>query len=63
MKNYNGVATKYLNHYLSLYIWIENHKKINNVDLHKELLDTIAVAGSYTPVSNIIALPEVPSVA
>ena len=63
MKNYNGVATKYLNHYVSLYIWIENHKKINNVNLHKELFVSIASSGSYTPISNIINLPELPSVA
>lgn len=26
LRVYNGVATKYLNHYLSLFIWLENHK-------------------------------------
>lgn len=28
LRPYNGVATKYLNHYVSLYVWIENHKKM-----------------------------------
>ena len=63
MKHYNGVATKYLNHYVNLYIWIENHKKINNVNLRKELLDTISATGSYTSGNAIIDLPELPTVA
>lgn len=63
MKKYNGVATKYLNHYVNLYIWIENHKQINNVNLFQELLDSLTTVGSYTPINDIINLPELPFVA
>ncbi|MBR6682599.1 MAG: IS1595 family transposase, partial [Clostridia bacterium] len=30
LRGYNGVATKYLNHYLTLFIWLENHKQNDN---------------------------------
>ena len=63
LKNYNGVATKYLNHYVGLYIWIENHKKLGNANLEQELYDTINSFNTYIPANYIFGLPELPSVA
>ena len=63
MKNYNGVATKYLNHFVGLYIWIENHKKLNNTNLEQELCNTINSSNTYIPASHTIDLPELPLVA
>ena len=63
MRNYNGVATKYLNHYVNLYIWIENHKKINNINLSEELCSSISNHGLYIASADVLNLPALPSVA
>ncbi len=63
MRNYNGVATKYLNNYVNLYIWFENHKKIKNVDFVKELYVSIGLSGSYSRAEDISNLPPIPFVA
>lgn len=63
MEPYNGVSTKYLNHYLNLYIWIENHKNIPNIDLHRELCASIQDHNTYMPFKEITALPPIPIVA
>lgn len=63
MRNYNGVATKYLNHYVNLFVWVENHKKIKDVDLEKELFNTLNANNSYTALDSIVSLPPVPRVA
>ncbi len=33
LEKYNGVATKYLGHYLGMFLWIENHRKENIADI------------------------------
>lgn len=63
LRGYLGVSTKYLNHYINLLIWIENHKNISNVDLHHELCVSLNQKDSYTSFHNITALPATPSVA
>ena len=63
MRNYNGVATKYLNNYVNLYIWFENHKKINNVDFVKELYDSISSRSSYSRAEDVVNIPPIPYVA
>ena len=63
LQSYNGVATKYLNHYLNLYIWIENHKKIANVNLSEELKESLKKQKSYLPSKAILDMPALPSVA
>lgn len=63
LHSYNGVATKYLNNYLNLYIWIENHKNINNVNLDTELFNYTICEKNYIPTRILLNLPPVPSVA
>lgn len=63
IRNYNGVSTKYLNHYVGLYIWIENHKKIDGVDLFAELQNTISTTNSHISAQSILNLPPLPCVA
>lgn len=63
LQAYNGVATKYLNHYVNLYIWIENYKKLQNTTVSNELRNTIVAKGGYIPSRKIFDLPPNPSVA
>ena len=60
---YNGVSTKYLNHYVNLFIWIENHKRIDNVNLEDELRASLNTSDSYISYNEIINLPAIPVVA
>lgn len=63
LRGYLGVSTKYLNHYINLLIWVENHKNIPNIDLHHELCASLNQKGYYTPLHSITTLPAIPSVA
>lgn len=63
LEPYCGVSTKYLNHYLNLFIWIENHKNIPNVNLHQELCASLSQKDCYTALQNITSLPAIPFVA
>ncbi len=63
LKNYCGVSTKYLNHYLSLFIWLENHKKIDNINFEYEIIKNITSAGTYIKASEVLSLPPIPMIA
>lgn len=63
IRGYNGVSTKYLNHYIGLFIWIENYKKISDINFKKELLSQINRGNTYVKAKTIISLPAIPSVA
>ena len=63
IKNYNGVATKYLNHYLNLFVWIENHKRIDEFNLPNQMFSQIYEKKSYISHDNIVSMPSVPMVA
>lgn len=62
LQQYNGVSTKYLNHYINLFIWIDNHKKIANT-LGSEMKTYIAGENTYTRGKDIIAMPVIPQIA
>ena len=62
LRPYNGVATKYLNHYVSLYVWIENHKKME-AKLEDSLMKYIGEKSVYIPAKSLFALDPIPSVA
>ena len=62
MRKYNGVATKYLNHYINLFVWVENHKKINNVVLNDELYKYINKQHTYISSRTLSSLPVLPCV-
>lgn len=63
MHDYNGVATKYLNNYLNLYIWIENHKKIDNIKLDDALFNYATLQKNHIPTRLLFNLPPTPGVA
>lgn len=63
LKPYCGVSTKYLNHYVNLFAWIENHKNISDFDFNRELCLTLHEQNGYLPLSNIVSLPPIPVVA
>lgn len=63
MCKYNGVATKYLNHYVGLFIWLENYKKINNVNLINELKDCVKLSDTYISQNTIFNMPPIPFIA
>jgi len=62
LRSYNGVSTKYLNHYIALFAWIENHKSLecSMDDLMKEC---ISKDSFYVPASALFSRPPVPCVA
>lgn len=62
LRPYNGVSTKYLNHYISLYVWIENHKKME-AELGNSLLKYIGEKSVYIPARSIFARESIPSAA
>ena len=62
LRPYNGVATKYLNHYVSLYVWIENHKKME-AELEDSLLKYIGEKSVYIPARSLFAREYIPTVA
>ena len=63
MRGYNGVATKYLNHYINLFVWLDNHKSIKECNLERELQNTIRMRNTYTSAAVLAQLPAVPYVA
>ncbi len=63
LQPYNGVSTKYLNHYMNLFAWIENHKKEYNTTLQKSLINTLSIKNTYIPFEEIVKLPPIPVVA
>lgn len=63
MRGYNGVSTKYLNHYIGLFVWIENYKKIADINFKKELISQINRHNTYVNAKAIISLPAIPLVA
>lgn len=62
LRPYNGVATKYLNHYVSLYVWIENYKKVEDT-LEDSLMKYLEEKAGYVPARSLFALNPIPAVA
>lgn len=63
LRAYNGVSTKYLNHYVNLFIWIEKHKHIADVDMNEELRVFLEENNSYIKAEDIFSYPPTPTVA
>lgn len=59
LRRYTGVATKYLNHYVSLFVWIENHKKME-ASLEDSLVKYIGERSSYVAAKSLFEKPPVP---
>ena len=62
LRLYNGVSTKYLNHYISLFIWIENHKSMES-RLEDTVKTYISEKGTYIASRCLPDREPVPSVA
>lgn len=62
LRCYNGVATKYLNHYVNLFVWIENHKAMES-KLEDSMRDYISGNDTYAPAWSLFEREAVPSVA
>ena len=62
LHHYNGVATKYLNHYVGLFVWIENHKKMEAA-LEDSLKRFMEVRAAYVPANRLFRMAPVPFVA
>lgn len=63
LKRYNGVATKYLNHYINLFIWIENHKKFADTNIKEQMQAYITDKDTYFKACDLYNMPSVPCVA
>lgn len=62
LRKYNGVSTKYLNHYVNLFVWIENHKSMES-RLEDTLKSYISEKGTYIASRSLPDREPVPSVA
>lgn len=62
LRRYNGVSTKYLNHYVGLFVWIENHKAME-ARLEDILNAVISEADSYIAQQSLFNQAAIPSVA
>ena len=60
LRNYNGVSTKYLNNYLSLFLWLENNKYYNKHDL---VCESLSKPGSYITATQLLQLAPTPDFA
>lgn len=62
LRRYNGVSTKYLNHYINLFVWIENHKLMES-RLEDTLQRYICEKDTYIASKNLPDRAPVPCVA
>lgn len=60
LRPYNGVSTKYLNHYISLFIWIENCKKIASATLEEQTSEMINTRNTYISEKELADFPPIP---
>lgn len=62
LRKYNGVSTKYLNHYVNLFVWIENHKSMES-RLEDTLQSHISEKGTYIASKDLPDRAPIPCVA
>ncbi len=63
LRSYNGVSSKYLNHYINLFVWIENHKKNTQENLHTSINKYLGQQNTYIRGAEIVNLPPIRFVA
>lgn len=63
LRVYNGVATKYLNHYLSLFVWLENHKVLENNETIYDVFEQIAQPHTRINGNMLSLMSPIPQVA
>ena len=62
LRKYNGVSTKYLNHYVNLFMWVENYKTVSR-ELEGSLKEYLVQKNCYITASNLFSQPSIPCVA
>lgn len=63
INGYFGVATKYLNNYLNLFVWLENHKATSYRE-HGDMINKfLAKKGQYICSNEIFSRPAIPMIA
>ena len=62
LRPYNGVSTKYLNHYINLFVWIENHKSMDS-RLEETMKTYISEKGTYIASKSLPDREPIPNVA
>lgn len=62
LRPYNGVSTKYLNHYVSLFIWLENYRLTKQQNLVADTSKYLSASGLYVGRNEIFAMPPIPNV-
>lgn len=62
LRCYNGVSTKYLNHYVNLFVWIENHKAME-ASLNDAMKVYIGGSSTYVTANSLFTRPALPCVA
>ena len=60
LRNYNGVSTKYLNNYLSLFLWLENNKYYDKQNL---MCEQLSKAGSQITANKLHQFAPTPDYA
>lgn len=60
LRSYNGVSTKYLNNYLSLFLWLENNKYYDKQNL---MCEQLSKAGSQITANKLHQFAPVPDYA
>lgn len=56
MRNYRGVATKYLNRYLNLFVLIESRKTLTTEDISTEMRRKVRSLSCFTPIRALNAV-------
>lgn len=62
LRPYNGVSTKYLNHYVSFFIWLENYRLTKQQNLVADTSKYLSASGLYVGRNEIFAMPPIPKV-
>ena len=62
MSGYKGVATKYLNNYVGLFVWMENYRQAARGE-EVEATSTVLEFGSYTPTRSFSTWEHEPALA
>ena len=61
LRPYNGVSTKYLNHYISLFVWLENYKRVTQQNLVEDTGKYISQKDMYVCSYDLFAMPPIPN--
>lgn len=61
LRPYNGVSTKYLNHYVSLFIWLENYRLTKKQSIVEDTSKYVSKTDMYVSGNDIFAMLPIPN--